>query len=381
MPEMQIMQFTPQRVDKVHRAMQREEVDLLLITRAQDVQYLTGYQTPKYYLPTACIIPQGQTPQLLISNLQKEFLGQDSVMSEVHPFINEDTDAWYPTHSMSFWDHIIEKMKQSGKHTGMIGLQQDWLSVKDFDRLKTALPQAGFKDFSNVLWRLRQVKDPIEVDMITQAVKIAEIGIMTALELISTEKSESDVSIEVESAMRNAGGHLRGIRAAIISGSHARFPFAYPGPQRIKDDEPVVIDITVSHNGYFAEIARTIHLGTPSKKQRDIFETNLLITDTIQENIAPGVVIDDLVKSVMTAIGRRYHDYGIAQPLGSAIGLDLREPPHILSGSSTTLRPGMVFSLHPSCYDAKTGGTKIADVIAVTEDGFDSISTLAREIM
>ncbi|MFW9933425.1 MAG: M24 family metallopeptidase, partial [Candidatus Thorarchaeota archaeon] len=318
------MQFTPQRVDKVHRAMQREDVDLLLITRAQDVQYLTGYQAPKYYLPTACVISQGQTPQLLISDLQQEFLGQDSVMSEVHPFINEDMDAWHPTHSSSFWNHIIEKLLESGRQSGMIGLQQDWLPVKDFDRLKNALPNAGFKDFSPILWRLRQIKDPVEIDMITQAVKIAEIGIMTALEMVSTEKTEADVSIEVESAMRNAGGHLRGIRAAVMSGANARFPFAYPSPQRIRDDEPVVIDITVSHGGYFAEVARTIHLGSPTKRHRELFDTNLQIAEILQKNIVPGITIDDLVKKVVSSVGKRYADCGIIQPLGSSIGLDLR---------------------------------------------------------
>jgi len=361
--------------------MQREEVNLLLITRAQDVQYLSGYQAPKYYLPTACVVAEGMTPQLIISDLQQEFLGQDSVMSEVHPFVNEDTDAWHPAHSSSFWKHIIEKLVQSGKQAGMIGLQQDWLSVRDFDRLKVSLPQAGFKDFSPVLWRLRQVKDPVEIDMISQAVKIAEIGVMTALEMVSTEKTETDVSIEVESAMRNAGGHLRGIRAAVISGSNARFPFAYPGPQRIKDDEPIVIDITVSHGGYFAEVTRTIHLGTPSKQQRELFEANLLIANEIQENLAPGVVIDDLVKRVVSKVGRKYAEYNILQPLGSSIGLDLREPPHILPGNTTTIRPGMVFSLHPSCFNSKIGGTKIADVVVITEDGYENLSTLTREIM
>ena len=37
------MQFTPQRLDRVYRAMRREEIDALVITRRQDVQYLTGH--------------------------------------------------------------------------------------------------------------------------------------------------------------------------------------------------------------------------------------------------------------------------------------------------------------------------------------------------
>ena len=375
------MEFTPQRLEKVHRAMQREEVDVLLLTRAQDVQYLTGYHTQKYYLPTACIVVNGQTPLLLISELQKEALGQDSVMSEVRAFNPDRTDTWYPTHSHSFWDHIKNTIHETGMQSGMIGLQQEWLSVRDFDGLKSSLPDAGFKDISSVLRRLRQVKDAAEIDAITQAVRIAEIGIRTALEIVSTEKTEFLASVEIEGALRAAGGHLRGIRAAVISGSNARFPFAQPGPHRISSVEPVVIDITVSHAGYFAEIARTVHLGTPTKKQRALFEDNLNISKTIEANVVAGITIDELVSRVSSEIGKQCSQEGIISSMGSSVGLDLREPPHIMTGNMTTLRAGMVLSVHPACYDSNIGSTKIADVLHVTEDGCENLTTLARETM
>ena len=375
------MQFTSQRLDKVYRAMQREEMDLLLITRAQDVQYLTGYQTPRAYLPSACLVSVGQTPKLIISELQKEFLGQDSVMSDIYPFAQEDFDFWYPSHSGSFWNHIIETIRSTGNGSGIIGLQQDWLSVRNFDCLKSALPSAGFRDFSSTLGKLRQVKDASEIDIITHAARIAEIGVRTALEIVSTEKSESDVSVEIESAMRTAGGHLKGIRAAVISGPLSRCPFAHPGPQRIRNDQPVVIDITVSHGGYFAEIARTIHLGRPSSTQRSLFENSLRIAESIESNMTPGLTIDELVKKVRISTKSAFSDGGIIFPLGSSIGLDLREPPHIVPENTVSLRSGMVFSIHPSCYNPKAGVSKVADVFYITDKGCESISTLARETM
>jgi Xaa-Pro aminopeptidase len=263
----------------------------------------------------------------------------------------------------------------------MIGLQQDWLSVHDFEKLKNALPDAGFKDFSSMLWRLRQVKDAAEIDAISQATKIAEIGVMTALELVSTEKSEADVSIEVESAMRKAGGHHRGIRAAVLSGTSARFPFAYPGPQRINDDVPVVIDVTVSHLGYFSEIARTIHLGKPSKNQRELFDTNLRLLEKLEEELSAHTPINELVRKVDAIMTDKSVGQNVLLPYGSAIGLDLHEPPHLIVESNDTLRPGMVISVHPTCYDEKVGCTKLSDIFVISEDGCGSISTLAREIM
>ncbi len=375
------MEFTPQKLDKIHRAMQREEVDVLLITRAQDVQYITGYQTQKYYLPTACIVVNGKTPLLLMSNLQKEALGQDSVLSEVRAFNPHSTDTWYPTHSDSFWDHIKDTIHETGMQSGMFGLQQEWLSVRDFEGLKSLLPDAGFRDFSSVLWRLRQVKDAAEINAITHAVRVAEIGIRTALEIVTPEKTEALASVEIESAMRSAGGQLRGIRAAILSGPSARFPFAQPGPHRISSNVPVVIDITVSHSGYFAEVARTVHLGTPTKAQRVLFKNNLNISKAIEANVSPGITIDELVGRVASEVGTQCFQEGVIIPVGSSIGLDLREPPHIMAGNMTALREGMVLSVHPVCYDPRIGSTKIADILHVTEDGCDNLTTLARETM
>ncbi|MFW9954025.1 MAG: M24 family metallopeptidase [Candidatus Thorarchaeota archaeon] len=375
------MQYTPQRLEKVHRAMEREEIETLLITRTQDVYYLTGYQAPKNYLPTACLVHQGQVPLLLISDLQREALRQDSIMGEVRSFNPDTNDTWYPSHSRSFWNHIAETMKLTGTDSGMIGFQQESLSVRDFEEMKSVLPNAGFKDFSSVIWRLRQVKDAAELDMITQAVKIAEIGVRTALEIVSTEKSESDVSIEIESAMRSVGGQLRGIRAAVLSGAGARFPFSQPGPNRIRSDEIVVIDITVSYNGYFAEIARAVHLGNPTKSQRTLYQDSLNLCQSLEAKISAGITLDDLIKQVSSQMRKGFSNERVVYPLGSSIGLDLREPPHIIPGSANSLRAGMVLSIHPTCYEKGVGSTKVADILHVTDDGCENLTSLARDTM
>ncbi|MHA1939651.1 MAG: aminopeptidase P family N-terminal domain-containing protein, partial [Candidatus Thorarchaeota archaeon] len=64
------MQFTPQRIERVHRAMKSENVEALLVTRRQDVRYLTGYESPTNTLPTGCVIILDEQPQLVMSSLQ-----------------------------------------------------------------------------------------------------------------------------------------------------------------------------------------------------------------------------------------------------------------------------------------------------------------------
>jgi Xaa-Pro dipeptidase len=361
--------------------MRREEIDTLLITRRQDVQYLTGYRYRGVNIPIACLITEDHQPQLILPDKPGLVSSKDSMMAKIRPFSETSSDVWSRSRGAAFWDQITGILKELGLTGSMIGLQHDWLSVLEFEKLKQALPEAGFKDFSQSLWKLRHIKDAAEIDAIRQAVNIGEIGIRTALEVVATGKSEEEVSLEIESAMRAAGGQLRGIRAAVLSGAQAHLPFTEPGASRISGDDLVVLDITVSHSGYFGEVARTIHLGKPSDKQRKLFEYVINATRLIEKRLKPEAQIKDVAEKTVKKLGRSFPPGTIVPPIGNSIGLDLYEPPYIVSDAQQSLREGMVFSIHPTGFAPGVGAVKIADIIQITENGCENLTTLARETM
>lgn len=375
------MQFTPQRLDKLYRAMRREEIDALLVTRRQDVQYLTGYRYRGVNVPIGCLITEDYQPQLVLPDKQELTYSRESMMAKIRPFNETTYEGWSLARGAAFWDQITEILKELGLTGCMIGLQHDRLSVREFEKLKQALPEAGFKDFSPSLWKLRHIKDAAEIDAIRKAVNIGEIGIRTALEVVATSKSEEEASLEIESAMRGAGGQQRGIRAAVLSGAQAHLPFTEPGASRIRGDELVVLDITVSHSGYFGEVARTIHLGKPSDKQRKLFEYVNNAARLLEKRLKPEVQIKDVAEKTLKKLGKSFPPGTIVQPLGNSIGLDLYEPPYIVPEIQQVLREGMVFSIHPTGFAAGVGVVKIADIVLIIEDGCEILTTLARETM
>ncbi|TFG32876.1 aminopeptidase P family protein [Candidatus Thorarchaeota archaeon] len=375
------MQFTPQRLDRVYRSMRRDEIDALVITRRQDVQYLTGYRCTGQRIPVACIISENNQPQLIISEFREDTLVGESILAKVHTFSSSLSDDWYRAQGHSYWNAIIGAIKELNLSKKMIGLQFDWLSVRELDTLKSSLPDAGFRDFSQNIWKIRYIKEPSEIDAIRQAVNVAEIGVRTALETVASGKSEDQASLEIESAMRVAGGQQRGIRAAVLSGDRARYPFAMPGPHRIRTEDFVVLDITVSHSGYFAEIARTLHLGQPTDQQRKLFDYVLNAMKIAEKVMQPELTFEDLTKQIMKKSGKIFPFNTLIQPLGSSIGLDLREPPYITLESQFSLKEGMVFTLHPTGFVSGVGAVKIADVFLVTSEGVENLASLDRETM
>jgi Xaa-Pro aminopeptidase len=263
----------------------------------------------------------------------------------------------------------------------MIGLQHDWLSVREFEKLKLALPDAGFKDFSQALWELRYIKDAAEIDAILQAIAIGEIGIRTALEIVATGKTGEEASLEIEAAMRGVGGQLHGISAAVLSGEHARLSFVQPSIGRITDEDLVVLDMTVSHQGYFCEVARTIHLGHPTNKQRKLFEYVLNATRVMEKQLRPKISIKDVADKIMKKLGRSFSSDILVQPLGNSIGLDLYEPPYLTPQGQYSLKENMVLSIHPTGYVDGIGTAKIADMVLISSNGCENLTTLARETM
>ncbi len=375
------MQFTPQRLDKVHRAMRKEEIDVLLITNKQDIQYLTGYRYRDVNVPICCLITEDHQPQLVLPGTQEIMTPRDTIIAKMRSFDETTSKGFSRVRGDAFWDLIKGILKELGLTGSMIGLQHDWLSVREFEKLKQKLPEAGFKDFSPALWKLRHIKDASEIDAIRQAVNISEIGLRTALEVVATSKSEQEASLEIESAMRRAGGQQPGIRAAVLSGAQAHLPFSEPSASRISGHELVILDITVSHAGYFGEVARTTHLGKPSNKQKRLFEYILNAARLLEKRLKPEAQIKDVVEKTLKKLGKNFPPDTIVQPLGNSIGLDLYEPPYIVPDVQQTLREGMIFSIHPTGYVDGAGPAKITDIILITEDGCENLTTLARETM
>jgi Xaa-Pro aminopeptidase len=361
--------------------MRRDEIGSLVVTRRQDVQYLTGFQGKGHNIPLGCVITEGSQPHLILSDALFASSAGESFPGIIHTFNTDASEDWFRAHGKAFWDTVLHVLNEIGQTRGMIGLQHDWLSVREFERIKTSLPEAGFRDFSQSLWRLRHIKDAVEIDAIRQAVNVAEIGVRTALEIVAPGKSEDETSLEIEATMRGAGGQQRGIRAAVLSGAHARFPMAQPTPHHIKKEDFVILDITVSHSGYFAEVTRTIHLGKPTDRQRSLHDSILHIIRTAEKVMKLEVAIAEVATQMLKKTGKGIPQDAFVQPIGSSVGLDLHEPPYICPESEYSLREGMVFTLHPTGYLPDVGSAKVADVYLMTENGVKNLGTLARETM
>jgi len=134
------------------------------------------------------------------------------------------------------------------------------------------------------------------------------------------------------------------------------------------------MDSGCSVHDYQSDISRTWTFGSPTKKQRQVWNTarrgQELALETAQIGVPAGNVDDAVRKFYETqGYGPDYKTPGLSHRLGHGIGIDGHEPINFVRGEKTPLAKGMCFSNEPGIYIFGEFGVRLEDCLYLTDDG------------
>jgi Xaa-Pro aminopeptidase len=66
---------------------------------------------------------------------------------------------------------------------------------------------------------------------------------------------------------------------------------------------------------------------------------------------------------------------------GHGIGIEEHEDPYIVKGNETVLQAGHCFSVEPGIYLSGRFGLRLEDIVAVTDDGVESLNNADHSIV
>jgi Xaa-Pro dipeptidase len=255
-----------------------------------------------------------------------------------------------------------------------VGLQM-WFATPAFmvDLFRQVNPEVEVVSSDPVMDPLRMFKDPGEIDLMTQAQRIAAIGMDRARSLLLPGVTAHEIATEATHAMMRAGAEGTSTPIFTTFGVETCMLHGRISPRPLEMGQLVLIDLTPQFRGYCANLARTFVIGEPDERQAGLLETYREIVAAARAAMRPGVTIAQLDARVGEVCARhglgRYHVLGI----GHGIGLRFEETPAstiIPHHRNVPLVEGMTVTIgHTVLAIPGFGGARFEDVYRLAADG------------
>lgn len=153
----------------------------------------------------------------------------------------------------------------------------------------------------------------------------------------------------------------------------------------LRPNELIIVDVfpRVQKTGYHGDLTRTFLKGRASAAQRELVKAVQKAQSAAMEQVKAGVKGDAVhaaAKQVFDDAGfvterRKQGFVGFIHSTGHGLGLEVHEAPRVSKGAAK-LKAGQVITIEPGLYYPEIGGCRIEDVVRVTKDGCEKLSSL-----
>jgi Xaa-Pro dipeptidase len=160
----------------------------------------------------------------------------------------------------------------------------------------------------------------------------------------------------------------------VLFGPATAFPHGVSYVQTLKEGDTVLIDTGCKLHNYISDITRTYVYGTPSERQRFVWNAEKAAQQAAFDAARLGVPCEEVDAAARRSLegngfGPGYKLPGLPHRTGHGIGLDIHEWPYLVGGDKTPLDVGMCFSNEPMICVPGEFGIRHEDHFYMTEQG------------
>ncbi|MFE8702511.1 M24 family metallopeptidase [Cytobacillus sp. FJAT-54145] len=261
-----------------------------------------------------------------------------------------------------------------------LGFEQDHLTFSAFKAYEKVVG-AELVPVSGLVEKLRLIKTEPEIKILKEAADIADAAFKHILDFIRPGLTELEVSNELEFFMRKAGATSSSFDIIVASGVRSALPHGVASDKVIEKGDFVTLDFGAYHKGFVSDITRTLAVGEPDAKLKEIYNIVLEAQLRGMEGIKPGMTgkeADALTRDYITEKG--YGEY-FGHSTGHGIGLEVHEGPSLSVKSDLVLEPGMVVTVEPGIYIPGLGGVRIEDDTLITKEHNETLTHSTKELI
>jgi Xaa-Pro aminopeptidase len=261
-----------------------------------------------------------------------------------------------------------------------LGFDDAHTSVRDHRRLGESLEGVELVAASGLVERLREIKEPGELDRIRAAAALADDALRAMLERGLAGRTEREVALDLEDAMRHHGAQEPSFPSIVAAGPYGALPHSEPRDVEIPRHALVIVDWGARLDGYCSDCTRTFATGEVDEEAEDVYELVLKAQLAGLEATRAGVSGRDADAAARAIIEEGGHGERFGHGLGHGVGLLVHEDPRLAKTSEATLAAGQVVTVEPGVYLPGRFGVRIEDLVVVTGDGRDVVSSYPKEL-
>jgi len=379
------------RVAKARQLMEARGIDALLLTAKENVIYFSGIRTIGWnskHRPMGIVLPRDASKplvQILPENLV-EVSFHSSWIDELRPWGGWRIQNADPDPLTAFY----EACKTLGVDKGTIGLELGYgqriaMSQDDYTALTGKLDGAHFVDAGPLLWDLRMVKSPLEVEMLRKACDATTRAFERGFGEMRAGMTERELGAIIMSELALQTQELPGF--IMVRSGQMKYGMVNVAPfeKPLEKGDLVVVDVGANYNYYWSDFMRMGSIGEPNAEQQRFFAAELAAQTAGVDVIKPGIKLHEIFDACYETLMEHdmlEHIPGLER-VGHGLGLDVHEPPSIAKGSEVIVQQNMVLTVEPIYWDRPdhvVGNFAIEDIVLVTENGHEILSTFPKDL-
>jgi Xaa-Pro aminopeptidase len=338
-------------------------LDALFVTRLPNVRYLTGFT--------------GSNAQVLV--------GTEATVFFTDGRYREQSRHEVPDAERVIYAGPLPPIAEEAAARAMtrIGFESEDVTYGSWERLRRALEGIELVPTPPQVEPLRRVKDPEEVTAIGRAQEAADAAFESVVLGGGLREgiAERELALDLEIAMRRAGGDDRAFETIAAFGEHAAEPHHHPTDRALRRGDVVKLDFGAVVDGYHSDMTRTVAFGEPDARIREVRD----LVAAAQEAGIAAVHAGASAADVDLAARRVIEDAGLGKEfphgLGHGVGLEIHEAPRVRWDVPDDLPEGSVVTVEPGVYIPGLGGVRIEDMVEVTADGCRPIPRSTKELV
>jgi Xaa-Pro dipeptidase len=365
------------RLVALRRQMEAKGFDLFLTSGPENIFYLTGQQTPGYYMFQCLAVPLNGEPFFVVRGLEAMNARLKSFLTDIEGY-SDDT-------------HPAVALAQAMKRRGWVGKRiaidrNSWfLTVNLYERVTQEC--GPLLDGSFLVEPLRRVKSRAELDQIDSAAVANDAGMQAGINATRAGASENDVAADILAAAVRAGSEYLGMDPFVTSGARSGVPHTTWRRKTIETGDVVALETCACYNRYHAALFRTVAIGKIPPLAEDMYKVCLEGLEATIEKLTPNYTCAEAHNACQAVIDKYGFTEHYRKRTGYSLGISFAPDwgegniLGLFTDMEIPLRPGMVFHVPVALREFGKFTMAVSETVVVTNGSARTLSKISRDLV